>query len=101
MDPTPLKAKVAIVSGSDSGIGAQIARDLSLAGAHVVVNYPFPTATLVERANALVSSLPTPGLAVEADLSTTAGPQTLIDATVAKFGKIDILINNAGLAINL
>lgn len=101
MDPTPLQGRVAIVSGSDSGIGAQIARDLSIAGAQVVVNYPYPTAILIERANTLVSSLPTPGLAVEADLSTTTGPQALIDAAVAKYGKIDILINNAGLAVNL
>jgi NAD(P)-dependent dehydrogenase (short-subunit alcohol dehydrogenase family) len=101
MDPTPLQGKVVIVSGSDSGIGAQIARDLSTAGANVVVNYPYPTAALIERASALVASLSTPGLAVEADLSTTAGPQSLIDATVKKYGKIDILVNNAGLAVNL
>ena len=101
MDPTPLQGKVAIVSGSDSGIGAQIARDLSIAGAHVVVNYPYPTPELTKRANDLVSSLPTPGLAVEADLSTTTGPQALIDATVKQYGKIDILVNNAGLAVNL
>ena len=101
MDPTPLQGKVAIVSGSDSGIGAQIARDLSIAGANVVVNYPYPTPTLIERASTLVASLPTPGLAVEADLSTIAGPQSLIDSTVAKYGHIDIVINNAGLAVNL
>jgi NAD(P)-dependent dehydrogenase (short-subunit alcohol dehydrogenase family) len=101
MDPTPLQGKVAIVSGSDSGIGAQIARDLSTAGATVVVNYPYPTTTLIERAKALVASLPNPGLSVEADLSTTTGPQSLIDATVAAYGHIDILINNAGLAVNL
>jgi NAD(P)-dependent dehydrogenase (short-subunit alcohol dehydrogenase family) len=94
-----LQGKVAIISGSDSGIGAQIARDLSAVGATVIVNYPYPS--LAERAKALVASLPTVGLAVQADLSTITGPQTLIGAAVAAYGKIDILINNAGIAVNL
>lgn len=94
-----LKGKVAIISGSDSGIGAQIARDLSAVGATVIINYPAPA--LVERASAVVASLSTPGLAVEADISSTTGPQKLIDETVKAYGKIDILVNNAGIAVNL
>jgi len=94
-----LEGKVAIISGSDSGIGAQIARDLSIVGATVIINYPYHS--LAERASALVASLPTASLAVQADLSTITGPQTLIDAAVAAYGKIDILINNAGIAVNL
>jgi NAD(P)-dependent dehydrogenase (short-subunit alcohol dehydrogenase family) len=94
-----LKGKVAIISGSDSGIGAQIARDLSAVGATVIINYPAPA--LIERASAVVASLSTPGLAVEADISSTTGPQKLIDETVKAYGKIDILVNNAGIAVNL
>jgi NAD(P)-dependent dehydrogenase (short-subunit alcohol dehydrogenase family) len=94
-----LKGKVAIVSGSDSGIGAQIGRELSAFGAIVVINYPNPSKA--ERASAVVNGLSNPGLAIEADLSTTTGPQSLIDATVAAYGKIDILVNNAGIAVNL
>jgi NAD(P)-dependent dehydrogenase (short-subunit alcohol dehydrogenase family) len=94
-----LQGKVAIISASDSGIGAQIARELSSLGAYTVINYPFPN--ISSRAQTLASSLPTPSIAVEADLSTTTGPQKLIDAAVAEYGKIDILINNAGIAINL
>lgn len=94
-----LHGKVAIVSASDSGIGAQIARDLSAAGANVIINYPFPS--LATRAADVVKSLATPGLAVEADLSTTSGPQKLIDETVAAYGKINIVVNNAGIAVNL
>ncbi|KUJ14265.1 short chain dehydrogenase [Mollisia scopiformis] len=96
-----LKGKVAVISGSDSGIGAQIARELSAVGAIVVINYPTSDPALVERASAVVASLSTPGLAVEADISTTTGPQHLIDEAVKVYGKIDILVNNAGLAVNL
>jgi NAD(P)-dependent dehydrogenase (short-subunit alcohol dehydrogenase family) len=94
-----LQGKVALISASDSGIGAQIAREFSSCGANVVVNYPFPS--VAERAQNLVASLKTPCIAVEADLSTPTGPQTLIDATVATYGKIDIVVNNAGIAVNL
>jgi NAD(P)-dependent dehydrogenase (short-subunit alcohol dehydrogenase family) len=88
-----LRGKVAIISASDSGIGAQIARELSTLGASIVINYPFPSTA--SRAQAVVSSLSTPSIAVEADLSTTTGPQALIAAAVARFGTIDILVNNA------
>lgn len=93
-----LTGKVAIVTGSSAGIGAAIATELSAQGASVVINYPF--AKLKSEADLVLSELHTPSLAVEADLSTTTGPQQLIDAAVKKFGKIDILVNNASIAIN-
>jgi NAD(P)-dependent dehydrogenase (short-subunit alcohol dehydrogenase family) len=86
-------------TGSSSGIGAAIARELSSRGAKLVINYPFPN--LKTEADAVISSLPRPGIAVEADISTCIGPQTLIDAAVREYSKIDILINNAALAVNL
>jgi len=97
--PQSLAGKVAVISGSCSGIGAAIARELSSRGAHVVVNYPFPN--LKSQADSVVSSLPTRGIAVEADISTTTGPYALAEAAAKEFGKIDILVNNASLAINL
>jgi 3-oxoacyl-[acyl-carrier protein] reductase len=95
-DRRPLEGKVALISGSLSGIGAAIAKELSSRGAKVVINYPFPcekeaaerVLSGVEGANKFVT--------VEADLSTLSGPRTLARAAVAEFGQIDILVNNAG-----
>lgn len=93
-----LTGKVAVVTGSSAGIGAAIAIELSNRGATVVINYPSPSYR--PEADGILEQLKTHGIAVEADLSTTTGPQTLIDAAVQQFSKIDILVNNASIAIN-
>lgn len=100
MPDQTLTDNVAIVTGSNTGIGAAIALELSSRGANVVINYPF--AGLASSAAQVLLSLPTASasITVEADLSTTTGPQALVDATVARYGRVDILINNAGLAVN-
>ncbi|ROV91909.1 hypothetical protein VPNG_09776 [Cytospora leucostoma] len=101
MPDQTLAGKVAIVTGSNTGIGAAIARELSSRGASIVVHYPY--SNLASEAQGVLSSLPTASTstAIEADLSTEAGPQQLIDATVARYGgTIHILVNNAGLAVN-
>lgn len=98
MPEQTLTNKTAVVTGSSSGIGAQIGRELASRGANVVLNYPFPQ--LREEAEKVVAGLPTKSIAVEADLSTTDGPGALIRGAVEAFGKIDILVNNAGLAVN-
>jgi NAD(P)-dependent dehydrogenase (short-subunit alcohol dehydrogenase family) len=93
-----LASKVAIVSGSSSGIGAAVARELSLRGAHVIINYPFESEK--QNATKVLQSLPgtAKSIIVEADLSTTTGPTKLVEAATAEFGSIDILVNNAGVA---
>jgi NAD(P)-dependent dehydrogenase (short-subunit alcohol dehydrogenase family) len=99
MPDQTLLNKIAIITGANTGIGAAIARELASRGATVVINYPFDS--LHETAISVASSCATPqSTAIKADLSTPTGPQTLIDATIARYGKIDILINNAGLAVN-
>jgi NAD(P)-dependent dehydrogenase (short-subunit alcohol dehydrogenase family) len=94
-----LDGKVAVISGSCSGIGAAIARELSARGARVTINYPFPH--LKAEADSVVASLETPGLAVEADLSTVDGPAKLAKAAWDEWRRIDILVNSVGIAVNL
>ncbi|KAF5600900.1 3-oxoacyl-reductase [Fusarium pseudoanthophilum] len=94
----PLAGKVAIVSGSDSGIGFAIAHELASRGASVAINYPF--SSLADNANKKAESLPTKSIAVCADMGTTQGPKTLVEATVQEFGRLDIVVNNVALAVN-
>ncbi|KAF9696495.1 hypothetical protein EKO04_005702 [Ascochyta lentis] len=98
MPEQSLHNRVAVVSGSSSGIGAEIGRELASRGANVILNYPFPK--LREEADKLAVSLPTRSIAVEADISTIDGPKKLVHAAVEEFGRIDILVNNAALAVN-
>ena len=84
--------KVAIVTGSSSGIGEAIARRLSALGASVVVN----SASSVEAGEKIAKELGDNAIYVQADISDKAAGERLTDATLARFGKLDILINNAG-----
>lgn len=90
-----LAGKVAIVTGSDSGIGQAVAILFAKEGADVVVSY------LCEDEDAKVTqqhieSYKRRCLLVASDLSNEDNCQALIDKTVKEFGKIDILVNNAG-----
>ncbi|KAL3459996.1 gluconate 5-dehydrogenase [Aspergillus heterothallicus] len=99
--PSPcLSGKVAIITGSarPRGIGAAIASLLAQHGASVAVNYnTAPTAKSAAEVAARITSSAGEGkvVVVQADISTPAGAQKLVDETVAKFGRIDILVNNA------
>ena len=84
--------KVAIVTGSSSGIGEAIARRLGEAGATVVVN----SASSVEAGTAVAKSIGNGAVYMKGDISKKDDCAHLIDATVAKFGHLDILVNNAG-----
>ena len=86
-----LDGKVAIVTGGGRGIGRAIALELARAGAKVVVNYR----SNAEAASAVAEE--TGGLAVQADVSTTDGCESLLAATEEHFGPVDILVNNAGI----
>jgi ketoreductase RED2 len=84
--------KVALVTGSSSGIGEAIARRLSALGASVVIN----SARSVEAGQRIAGELGDQALYVQVDIAATDAPQRLLDATLARFGQLDILVNNAG-----
>ena len=84
--------KVAIVTGSSSGIGEAIARRLSGLGASVVIN----SASSVEAGQNIAKELGDNALYVQADISDKASGENLLAATIQRFGKLDILVNNAG-----
>jgi len=91
-----LQHKVAIVTGGDSGIGRSIAVGLAQAGAAVTVNYHSdrPAAEEVERDIVAAGGR---ALIVQGDVSKVADIQHIIDQTVTTFGRLDVMVNNAGM----
>ncbi|SFE60731.1 SDR family NAD(P)-dependent oxidoreductase [Sunxiuqinia elliptica] len=90
-----LNGKVALVTGASKGIGAEIARSLANAGANVIVNY----FTDQEGGHAVVADIVKNGgtaIAVQADVTKSLEVKKLFEKTIEEFGKLDILINNAG-----
>jgi short-subunit dehydrogenase len=83
--------RTVIVTGASSGIGEAVARAFGRAGDRVVL-----VARRVERLQALAADLPD-SLVVAADLSRPEDVTRVADATLARFGAIDVLVNNAGL----
>lgn len=84
--------KVVIVTGSSSGIGEAIALRLGELGANVVVN----SANSVEAGKSVAERIGSNAIYVQADISDKEAGQHLLDETIKHFGKLDILINNAG-----
>src|ERR1700754_60716 len=89
LDLFRLDGKVALVTGSASGLGAAIATALAQAGARVAVHRTRPPATDPP------ATIGEHAAAFQADLSATDGAPTLFDAARARFGRVDILVNNA------
>ena len=90
-----IEGKVVVITGASSGLGEATARMLSAQGAVVVLG-----ARRVDRIEALAKELSDAGgkaLALQTDVTRAADVQRLVDAAVEKFGRIDVLVNNAGL----
>jgi NADP-dependent 3-hydroxy acid dehydrogenase YdfG len=90
-----ISGKTIVITGGSSGMGAAAARHLACEGANVVV-----AARRVEKLDALVTEITQAGgkaVAVAVDVTRREDVQKLVDTAVKKFGRIDVLINNAGL----
>tara|TARA_B100000287_G_C20094037_1_gene567638 strand:+ start:156 stop:527 length:372 start_codon:yes stop_codon:yes gene_type:complete len=85
-----LKNKIAIVTGGGSGFGAGIVKKFTQEGAKVVV-------ADINLENAEKVAMDSGGFAVEVDVSNSLSFKNMVDKTLEKFGKIEIMVNNAGI----
>lgn len=96
--PFDLSGKVAIVTGASRGIGKALAVGIARQGADVVINYH----SAVDRAAEVVSQISKAGgkaVAIQADVSDETDAERLVAESIKAFGKVDILINNAGIVL--
>jgi NAD(P)-dependent dehydrogenase (short-subunit alcohol dehydrogenase family) len=96
-----LQGAVALVTGASRGLGAAIAEELGRGGAKVVVNYS-GSQEPAEEVAAGISKAGSGGraAAIQADVADPEDAQRLIDETVERFGRLDVLVNNAGINID-
>src|SRR6202451_1353376 len=90
-----LKDKVAIVTGGNSGIGLAIVLELARQGANIIIDYvahPEATEALEQQVHALGDR----AIGVKADVSQVSELQNLVASAVKEFGRVDIMVNNAG-----
>jgi 3-hydroxybutyrate dehydrogenase len=93
----PLAGRVAVVTGSTSGIGLGIARSLAAAGADVVLNGFGDEAELQELRRELAQAFKVRTLLSQADMSRPPAIAGMIEETARRLGPVDILVNNAGI----
>lgn len=93
-----LQDKVVLITGASSGIGKGIAERFAREGAHVAVNY-LPIGHNEADAQAEVATFGTTGIATAADVSKRDQVEKMVAEVVAKFGRLDVCINNAGIEI--
>ncbi|MCA9449868.1 MAG: SDR family NAD(P)-dependent oxidoreductase, partial [Candidatus Omnitrophica bacterium] len=88
-----LNGKVILITGASSGIGEAVARDLASSGMKVVIN-----GRREDRLKKVADSLPEAAY-LAADIADPLVPQKLLDLALSKFGRCDVVFNNAGLAM--
>ena len=92
-----LKGKVALVTGSSSGIGAGIAKAMAAEGADIIVNYR-SNKTGAEKTAEAIGQMGREVLIVQGDVGNKDDVRKLFDQIRQSFGKLDILVNNAGVS---
>jgi 3-oxoacyl-[acyl-carrier protein] reductase len=91
-----LSDRVAIITGASRGIGRAIALALAAEGANVAVNYA-SSSSAAEEVVAAITDAGGNAIALQADVSKVDQVETLLDKTLEKFGRVDVLVNNAGI----
>src|SRR4029077_12209687 len=89
LDRFRLDGRVAIVTGASSGLGARFARVLDAAGARVAL-----VARRRGRREEVAADLLNEPLVIEADVTADGAPTHIVDATLAAYGRVDVLVNN-------
>jgi acetoacetyl-CoA reductase len=95
-----LEGAVAVVTGAGRGIGRAIAEELGQGGAKVVVNYSRSKEPAEELVKKLMENGSPQAMALQADVADAAQAARLIEETVQRFERIDVLVNNAGINID-
>src|SRR5918998_4759122 len=95
-----LEGAVAVVTGAGRGIGRAVAEELGAGGANVVVNYSNSKGPAEEVVASLSENGSAEAVALQADVSDAEQAARLIEETVERFGRIDVLVNNAGITID-
>ena len=94
-----LDDKIALITGSSSGIGKAVALAFAREGAHIALNYPNDSeAQNAAEVSSAIAALGRRVTATQADVSKEDQARALVDETMRTYGRIDILVNNAGIA---
>lgn len=95
-----LKGKVALITGGARGIGKSIAISLAKEGSHVIINYHTSEIEAIHLKKQIEDNYNVKVFIVKADVSDEEAVKSMIDRIITEFGKIDIVVNNAGIALD-